>query len=287
MRRPDPPGPDRRAEAREGIDQIARDLLFRSLRWIGRHVRGFYAAVGLYLFLAFALMLVGTAAFAGIAELVEEGLTRSVDEAILLWLHAHGSGALDVAALEVTSLGSTLVVVIVILASSAFLWMSGHTYSVALLWVAAAGSQVLNSVLKGAFDRPRPQLFEWVAPHAGFASFPSGHAMTSMVVYGTLAYLVVRLEPTRWMRRFTLFFAAVVILMIGLSRLYLGVHYPSDILAGFAVGFVWASFCALGIEVIRYFRGRKPDVGEKEKGLNQGMSPVRDAQSSHRSDAEA
>jgi undecaprenyl-diphosphatase len=146
----------------------------------------------------------------------------------------------------------------IVLVASALFWVTQHRYSVLLLWVAALGGGVLNTVLKLVFDRPRPQVFEWRAHYAGLSSFPSGHATLSMVAYITLAYLIIRLAPTLWMRLLALSVAGVVVLLIGLSRLYLGVHYPSDVLAGYAVGFVWANFCALGVEGMRRFRDHKP-----------------------------
>jgi undecaprenyl-diphosphatase len=89
-----------------------------------------------------------------------------------------------------------------------------------------------------------------------------------MAVYLTLAYLVVRLEPTRALRRLTLAAFGATILLVGLSRVYLGVHYPSDVIAGFVAGFAWAVVCALGIEAVRYFRRRRPEVAAVERDLD-------------------
>jgi undecaprenyl-diphosphatase len=266
-----PPGrlaSERRTVPREGATQPARHAFYEVLRWIGRRVQGFHSAVGLFLSLAFVFALLAAGAFAGLAEGVMEGETQQFDDAVLLWLSRYHSETMDIAALEITALGSGTVVWMTVLLASAFLWVSKHRYSVLLLWVAVIGGAVLNLVLKAAFDRPRPELFDWRTPYAGQSSFPSGHAMTAVVVYWTLAYLISRFEPTRLLQLLTWAFAAVVILLIGLSRLYLGVHYPSDVLAGFVIGFAWASMCALGIETVRYFRGRKPDVGQVEKDLH-------------------
>ena len=122
------------------------------------------------------------------------------------------------------------------------------------LWVAIAGATLLNLLLKATFSRPRPDVFPWLVPHAGQSSFPSGHAMTSTVAYLTIAYLVARLQPSAALRHLTLAFAALVIFSVGLSRVYLGVHYPSDVMAGWVAGVAWASVCALGLEVVRHFR---------------------------------
>ena len=259
---------ERRAVERGGPMEPLRHALFGLFRWIDRHVQGFHAAVGTFLAAGLVASLLLLWGFAELAEWVAEGRTQSFDEAVLLWLNARATPWLTVAALEVTALGAGLVVWTVIAISSVFLWVSRHRYSVALLWTAALGSTLLNSLLKGLFDRPRPDLFPWRAPYAGQSSFPSGHAMTAMVVYLTLAYLVARLEPTPVLRRLTLGFTGVVILLIGLSRMYLGVHFPTDVVAGYIAGFAWAVFCALGIEAVRYFRRKRPQVEAEEKDLD-------------------
>jgi undecaprenyl-diphosphatase len=248
-------------------------LLYTLLRWIGAHVRGFHAAVGAFLLIGLAVIAGAVALFAALAEMMEAGATQRVDDAVLLWLNARATPTLDIAALEVTSLGSTTVVVLILLLSSAFLWSARHHYSVLLLWVAMIGGTVLNLQLKAEFGRPRPHLFPWRTVQVGHSSFPSGHAFTAVILYATLAYLLARLEPTRLQRRLTFVIAGIVILLVGLSRLYLGVHYPSDVLAGYVVGLAWSTVCALGIEALRYFRGRRPEAAQDEKALDRGILP--------------
>lgn len=260
--------PERRTAIRGGRWEPVGHLLFTVLRWIEGRVRGFHSALGLFLSIGFVLAVVAAWGFAELASEVMEGETQRFDNGILLWLNARATPRLNVAALEITSLGSGTVVWMVVLIASAFLWSSRHRYSVLLLWVAVLGGGLLNLVLKATFDRPRPDLFPWRAPYAGHSSFPSGHAMTAVVAYWTLAYLLTRLEPTPLLRRLTWGFVAVLIALIGLSRLYLGVHYPSDVLAGFVIGFAWATFCAAGIRAVQYFRERKPEVGRVEHDLN-------------------
>lgn len=240
------------------------------LRWIGAHVRGFHAALGVFLSAGLALALAAVLAFAMIARLVGRGATQAADEAALRWIAARHTPLLDTVALQLTYLGATSVVAITLLVASTLLWMGRHRWSVALLWTAVLGNAALNTALKLAFARPRPTVFPFRISGIGesASSFPSGHAMSSVVVYGTLVYLVARLEPTRRMRRATLVFAAVLVLLIGASRLYLGVHYPSDVLAGYVAGFAWAATCALGVEAVRWFRGRRPGIGAEEAGLD-------------------
>lgn len=250
------------------------DPLHALLRWIGRHVRGFYAAIGVFLALGFAVAVGALLLFSWVASEVREGETLRADVAILRWVHAHGTPWLDLAALEVTSLGATAEVALTVLVASAFLWVTRHRFSVLLLWTAVVGTAILNLVLKASFNRPRPRVFPWLVPHVGQSSFPSGHAMTSTVTYLTIAFLIGRLEPSAALRRMTIGVAALVVFLVGLSRVYLGVHYPSDVLAGWIAGVAWASSCALGLEALRHFRGRKPDAHRMERDLEAGSGPV-------------
>jgi undecaprenyl-diphosphatase len=238
-------------------------------RVVGRNVKGLYAAVGMLLVAGVAVIVACVAGFGLLADEVMEGGTQRFDNAVLLWMNAHASPALTGLALDVTALGAGTVVWLVLLVASVFFWNTCHRWSAALLWVSILGSGLINSVMKLFFNRPRPHLFPWRVPYAGLSSFPSGHSMTSMVCYSTLAYLVARLVPSKFLRVFTICVAAVIVVLIGLSRLYLGVHYPTDVLGGFAMGLAWAAFSALGIEALRYFRHREPvAVAQQEKDLD-------------------
>lgn len=263
-----PPTVERRAQPRGGPLRLLQDLLYRLLRWIGAHVQGFYKAVGVFLVIGLVVVLAAAVGFATLAERVMAGDTLHMDETILRAMDRMGAPWLDNLALEVTALGARVVVWMVVLIASVFLWSSRHHYSAALLWVSMLGAGFVNAALKVSFNRPRPDVFPWRTQHVGLASFPSGHAMTSIVVYGTLAFLIARLAPTRLLKRLTWTLAILVILLIGWSRLYLGVHWPSDVLAGFVMGTAWAVICGLGIEAVRYFRTRRPMVVVEEKDLN-------------------
>jgi undecaprenyl-diphosphatase len=267
---PDTVSADRRTGPRRGPVQRLRDLLFRLLRWIGRHVEGFYGALGTFLFIGLAIVVIGAILFAMLAREVMAGRTQVLDESVLRWMEASGSPAVDSFMLEVTALGARLVVWMVVMVATAFLLLHRHRWSAALLWISMLGAGLINMTMKEFFDRPRPDVFPWRTPHVGNASFPSGHAMTSIVVYGTLGYLLGRLMPTRGTRVFTYALAALVILLVGGSRLYLGVHYPSDVLGGFATGAAWAFTCGLGMEAVRYFRRRRPEIAAEEAGLGTG-----------------
>jgi undecaprenyl-diphosphatase len=264
---PEPLPPERRDVPRAG-PQPARRAMFAVFRLVAENVRGFHAAVGALLIAGLAVIVICVAFFAMLADEVMEGGTQQFDDSVLLWMNRHASPPLTAFALDVTALGAGTVVWLVVIVASVFLWVSRHRWSAALLWVSILGSGLINATMKMFFNRPRPQLFPWRVPYAGLSSFPSGHSMTSMVCYATLAYLITRLEPNRFLRRFTFGLAALMIVLIGLSRLYLGVHYPTDVLAGFTMGLAWASFSALGLEALRYFRHRKPEVAAQEKDLD-------------------
>jgi undecaprenyl-diphosphatase len=263
--------PSRDAPQAAGAPPQTWGSFLRLLGWIGEHVRGFHAALGLFLTLGLTLAMGAVFLFVAVAALIAGGATERLDRSLLLWFNHQAHPRLDMAALELTALGSAWVTGFVAVVASLFLWQTRHRYSMALLWVALGGGWLLNFVLKTLFDRPRPDLFEWRVPFAGVSSYPSGHAMSAMVLYATLAYLIVRLEPTRALRRLTLGVFGGVVLLVGLSRVYLGVHYPSDVLGGFLVGFAWATFCALGTEAIRYFRGRRPELREEERDLDRSV----------------
>ncbi len=264
MRSPSRPPGVEPPPSRRGSGDVALQGVFR---WIGAHVRGFHSAVGLFLTLGLTLVLLAGALFALLARLVVHEATQPTDEAILLWLDAQRAGWLDKVMQEITALGSGTVILIMVMITSIFLWLTRHRYSAALLWIAVLGGFLLNYLLKEVYERTRPDFFDW-ATHASHLSFPSGHAMNGVIAYGTMAYLVSRLEPDHRLRRFTWLVAVAIILLVGFSRPYLGVHYPTDVIAGWIIGFTWAAICALGIEALRYFRGRKPEVELQERDLD-------------------
>jgi undecaprenyl-diphosphatase len=273
-------GPERRSNSRDRPLDPVRNLLYHWLRWAAARFRSVYTVLGLFLSLGLIATLLAMGLFAAISRWMIAGQTQRLDLTVMRWIERFHTPTLDVAALEVTALGSATVVALVALVASALLWTSEHRYSVLLLWVAIVGAVVLNLMLKAGFDRPRPDVFVWRTDYAGQSSFPSGHATLSMVVYWTLAYLVSRLERPRLLRRLTWCIALLLILLIGASRLYLGVHYPSDVAAGLVLGFVWATICASGIEVVRYFRNRDPSLRRDEKDLERG-TPLAPDQANH------
>jgi undecaprenyl-diphosphatase len=152
----------------------------------------------------------------------------------------------------------------IVCVAALFLTLTKHKYSALLLLVATGGGLLLDMVLKLQFNRPRPHVFIWGTQAFG-SSFPSGHAMGATITYSTVAYLAARLQRRAWARWLTMFVALLVILLIGVSRMYLGVHYPSDVLAGVIMGLAWAAFCMATLEAIQKFAERRaPQVQQDE-----------------------
>ena len=245
---------DRRVETR-GRTRVAWDLVYRGLRISYKHAHSFTVALGFFLVFGALIAITGTYAFAKLAELVREGYTHAFDVATLRWMERHQTPWLEQLMLEVTMLGTWIVVLSVVGVAALFLWLTRHKYSAALLLVATAGGIGLNTILKIGFDRPRPQVFEW-GTHVSSSSFPSGHAMSSAVVYMTVAYLAARLQQTHRARIATIAVAIFVVVTICFSRMYLGVHYPSDVIAGVIIGLSWAAFCMATLEALQRFAKR-------------------------------
>jgi undecaprenyl-diphosphatase len=253
---------ERRATTR-GHWKLFWDLVFSLLRFIGRHAHGFYTTVGIFLLVGAMVAILGVALFANLAGSVREGGTQAFDDAVMHWVGEHPMrSTLEPLMVEITMLGTGSVVMAVVAVSGMFLWLTRHRYSAALLLVSTGVGIILNNLLKMGFDRERPQVFEW-GTHAMTSSFPSGHAMSAATVYVTVAYLAARLQRRRRARWATVFAALVLVVLIALSRVYLGVHYPSDVAAGVVLGTAWAGFCMAMLEAIQLFARREATVAQQ------------------------
>ncbi|WP_230532514.1 phosphatase PAP2 family protein [Microvirga roseola] len=187
--------------------------------------------------------------FVELADEVVEGETHAFDNAILLALRDPqnladpvGPGWLEESARDITGLGGFAVLGIVTLVAITYLLMARKRGAALLVTVSIVGGTILSTALKLGFERPRPDL----VPHGAqvyTASFPSGHAMLSAITFLTLGALLVRVEKSRRIKAFILTLAIIMTLLVGSSRVYLGVHWPSDVLAGWSVGAAWAALC--------------------------------------------
>jgi undecaprenyl-diphosphatase len=231
-------------------------LARRLSAWGVPRAQALYAVLGLWLCLAFVVALLGLVAFLQLAGAVSAGATTGMDESILRWVDAHSSAGLDGFARSVTQLGSWIVMVVMALLVSVFLWIHGERRALALLWIGLAGVLLMDQTLKDLFARTRPDVFEWRTYRPSSYAFPSGHTLNATVGYTLFAFLVARLEKSLALRSATFAVAAALILLVGLSRVYLGVHFPTDVLAGMLVGFAWAMSCVFAVYVLRDLRGK-------------------------------
>ncbi|MEG4499737.1 phosphatase PAP2 family protein [Microcoleus sp. F10-C6] len=189
--------------------------------------------------------------FATIAEEVLEKESYAFDTSILLALRELHAPLGDRIMLGFTFLGEPNLLLVICLSLSIILLGRNHRSEAATIAIAAGGAIGLNLLLKKLFARARPQLWERVVD-VRFYSFPSGHAMISMVIYGLLGYFLgSRFPKQRW-----LIYSLTVVLVaaIGLSRLYLGVHWPTDVIAGYTAGLVWLITCILSLEIWKELR---------------------------------
>lgn len=204
--------------------------------------------------------------FTELADEVVEGETRTFDERLLLAFRTPGAPGdpvgpawVEEMARDITALGSIVVLVFAAVAAIAYLLMVGKRGAALLVMAAVGGGALISTVLKAVFDRARPDL----VPHAMQVfteSFPSGHAMLSAVTWLTLGTLLMRMEAQRRVKVYFLVLALVLTLAVGTSRIYLGVHWPTDVLAGWTVGAAWALGCWALAEALQR-RGRvEPDV---------------------------
>lgn len=209
-----------------------------------------------------AVISIALYAFFQIADEVSEAEFAQLDSALLLAFRNPADIAdpigppwLEEAVTEITSLGGYPILVAVVAAVAGYLVVA-RMFGPALYVVLSVGAGTLFSqILKMLYDRPRPDIVEHlVVTHT--ASFPSGHATMSAIVYLTLAALIVRLVDDVGARIYVMSVAALVAILVGLSRIYLGVHWPSDVAAGWALGIAWACLSWLSVSALRAMRRR-------------------------------
>ena len=232
-------------------------LVARTQHWwtfaAARFARGEY--LGLHLTIGLAISLAGLWLFAAVTEdVIHHDPLTQFDVALLDWLHARATPTGYAVFNTISSLGAAVTLTILALAVGLVL-AARREWILLAGWLAAfAGGGLLDVVLKLVIRRPRPpgaaaflQHFSW--------SFPSGHAMASLIGYGMLAYVLTLLWIHHRSAQIAVVLgAALLIIAIGFSRLYLGVHYFSDVVGGYAAGVLWLSACISGIEVARRWR---------------------------------
>lgn len=213
------------------------------VEWLGQHE--------LVVLLAVLIVVAGAWGFIALADAVLEGRTQSFDESVLRALRRPDNPAMPIGpdwttevGRDLTAVGGVAVLLLATLAVAGFFLLDGKFAAMGFVLAAVAGGLAASSLLKACFARPRPD----VVPHLSrvyTSSFPSGHSMMSAIVYLTLGALLARMVTQRRLKFYFLAVALVLTALVGVSRVYLGVHYPTDVLAGWTAGLVWATLCWL------------------------------------------
>jgi len=187
--------------------------------------------------------------FLALASEVMEGDTKTLDMRILVALRKSddpsrpiGPDWVQNSLLDLTAIGGPTVLGLVVVSVAGFLLLQGRYHTAIVVLATAASGEIANYAMKNLFLRPRPD----VVPHlrdVTSSSFPSGHAMESAIIYLTLGAMLMRLAERRVTKMYCIGIAIVLTLLVGISRVYLGVHYPTDVIAGWMFGFFWASLC--------------------------------------------
>jgi undecaprenyl-diphosphatase len=217
-----------------------------------------------------ALIAGGAWIFAEIADEVTEGATVTFDQRVLLafrnpndprdplgprWMEEMGR--------DFTALGSVGVLLAITAAVAGFLLLDGKRHLALFTVIAVLGGFALGLALKGSFERERPR----IVPHGAYvmsSSFPSGHSMMSAATFLTLGAMLARSQSKRRLKIYLMGVAVALTVIVGVSRVYLGVHWPTDVLAGWTAGAVWAAICWVAARVLQ-MRGKVEQEDESSK----------------------
>ena len=248
-------------------------MVSRILAFLTRS-KAWYAARSLpeiLVYLGLLLLLIGSWGFVELAEEMIEGGTQGFDDWILRALRKEGAPQEPAGPawlysffLNVTALGSGAIAVLVSIVEMGALALLRRRFSIALIAVSLLGAGALTTVLKGYFGRPRPPV-EFRVVEAMQTSFPSGHAFIAAVLYLTIGALLTGLVAQRRIKIYIMSVAVILVALIGFSRVYLGVHYATDVLGGWCAGVIWAVACSIAAHLLRSGHSRYLNNGERKK----------------------
>jgi undecaprenyl-diphosphatase len=248
------------------VERLKRVAESRRLRSVVDFVRSEAAILG---GIALASGLVW--AFVQLADEVVEGDTKAVDNAVVMLFREPGNPEeligpawFEEMMRDVTALGSYACIGLLVAGVVGYLMLAGKRAAAMLVLVSVVSGSLLSTLLKLGYDRPRPDLTHVTRQFT--SSFPSGHAMLSAIAFLTLGALLARLAPTWRLKTFSLGAAITLTLLVGMSRIYFGVHFPSDVLAGWCIGAAWALLCSL-VALWLQRRGTVEEPNEPAQGV--------------------
>ena len=245
-------------------------------------VAGWLFSADLLELLAVLVVVGGTFAFVTLADQVHEGSTKRFDESILRALRRTDDPEKPIGpewasefGRDLTALGGVALLVLITVAVIVYLLICRMHHAALLVFLATLGGLGINVALKGWVDRERPDVVPHISSYVATSSFPSGHSMLSATVYLTLGTLLARFVGDYRLKVYFITLALLLTGLVGFSRVFLGVHYPTDVLGGWTAGLVWALFCWL---IARYLQRRgaveqvAPDEEEAEAGSIPGAN---------------
>ena len=232
--------------------RFARQIGFFRARFSPEGYLGLHLTVGL-----FVVLLAGWWFGEIVEDVSRDAATRLLDERVIAWFQDRASPGLTRVAWVVTALGSVAFLTGGALVTALVLLKRGFIYRFVAVVVTMGGGSLLNILLKHYFQRQRPVLENPLVTLSSFG-FPSGHTMGATLFFGLLALLIAHSSRWAWSHHiFAFCSAALLIALVGVSRIYLGAHYLTDVLGAIALGLAWLAFCWTGIETVRRWRGRK------------------------------
>jgi undecaprenyl-diphosphatase len=250
------------------MDGSKPGFIIRLLTWLGGHE--------LAVLIGFASAVAGALAFVVVADQVHAGSLQNFDRTLLVMFRRPPTNApigpptIQEAVRDITAMGGVVVLGFVTVVTAGFLVLDGKSRMALLVLASAGGGLCMNLLLKDAFHRPRPQ----IVPHLVYASgesFPSGHSMLSATIYLTLGALLARSHKRKRLKAYFLLVAGLLTVMIGVSRVYLGVHWPTDVLAGWTAGSVWALLCWLVARSLQSNRTVEPEAENAEDSTRRSI----------------
>ena len=249
---------------RKGIKKAVQSIIdfFRNFFSSENEDLSFY----LLIIISFIVFVIGTNLFVELTEDVTGNAIESFDQQVSGFVTSFRSPALNSFFIFITDLGDLYAYIIAVALAIVFFFVKLRSWKFILQLVGVLIVSALSNIaLKKVFDRARPSEEHLVVVKT--LSYPSGHAMSAMAFYGFLIYLIFQIKMAKWARILLTILFSFLILCIGISRIYLGVHFPSDVAGGFIAGLIWVAFCIILFNVIDLLRRKKEKPWEREENI--------------------